>query len=100
MPAVRRAPLPTVTVCSVEPEPVPASSRPPPRLGQTLRTGAPGETTRGPGADPDERSSGPTADSIVASLSFAPQAAKILAPLTYLTVAQVAGTLTATGSGR
>ena len=34
---------------------------------------------------------GPTADVIVASPAFAPQVAKILAPLPYLTVAQVAG---------
>ncbi|WP_329174739.1 ABC transporter ATP-binding protein [Streptomyces sp. NBC_01477] len=43
---------------------------------------------------------GPTADVIVASPAFAPQAAKILAPLPYLTVAQVADALTTTGVGR
>ncbi len=36
---------------------------------------------------------GPTADVIVASPAFAPQIAKILAPLPYLTVAQVAHAL-------
>jgi energy-coupling factor transport system ATP-binding protein len=36
---------------------------------------------------------GPTADVIVASPAFAPQVAKILAPLPYLTVAQVAAAL-------
>ena len=39
---------------------------------------------------------GPTADVIVASPAFAPQTAKILAPLAYLTVGQVA-TRAATG---
>ena len=38
---------------------------------------------------------GSTADVIVASPSFAPQVAKILAPLPYLTVAQVALALAA-----
>jgi energy-coupling factor transport system ATP-binding protein len=51
-------------------------------------------------ADGDIVADGPTADVIVASPSFAPQAAKILAPLPYLTVAQVADTLSANGSGR
>ena len=51
-------------------------------------------------AEGDIVADGPTADVIVASPSFAPQAAKILAPLPYLTVAQVADTLTATGAGR
>jgi energy-coupling factor transport system ATP-binding protein len=39
---------------------------------------------------------GPTPDVIVASPAFAPQVAKILAPLPYLTVAQVAAALEAT----
>jgi energy-coupling factor transport system ATP-binding protein len=51
-------------------------------------------------AEGDVVADGPTADVIVASPSFAPQAAKILAPLPYLTVAQVADTLAGTGSGR
>ena len=36
---------------------------------------------------------GPTADVLAASPAFAPQVAKILAPLPYLTVAQVAAAL-------
>jgi energy-coupling factor transport system ATP-binding protein len=51
-------------------------------------------------AEGDIVADGPTADVIVASPSFAPQAAKILAPLPYLTVAQVARTLAETGAGR
>ena len=46
-------------------------------------------------ADGDIVADGLTADVIVASPSFAPQVAKILAPLPYLTVAQVAATLQA-----
>ncbi|MEW2521070.1 ABC transporter ATP-binding protein [Actinacidiphila alni] len=42
---------------------------------------------------------GSTADVIVASPAFAPQAAKILAPLPYLTVSQVEGALAAAGTG-
>ena len=38
---------------------------------------------------------GPTAEVIVASPAFAPQVAKILSPLPYLTVAQVAAVLSA-----
>ena len=49
-------------------------------------------------ADGDIVADGPTADVIVASPSFAPQVAKILAPLPYLTVAQVAATLQAAGA--
>ncbi|MGW5349805.1 ABC transporter ATP-binding protein [Streptomyces sp. NPDC004031] len=49
-------------------------------------------------AEGDIVADGPTADVIVASPSFAPQAAKILAPLPYLTVGQVADALTATGA--
>lgn len=41
---------------------------------------------------------GPTTDVIVASPAFAPQTAKILAPLEYLTVDQVATTLTTRGA--
>jgi energy-coupling factor transporter ATP-binding protein EcfA2 len=41
---------------------------------------------------------GPTTDVIVASPSFAPQTAKILAPLPYLTVAQVEAALTRAGA--
>ncbi|MFI0943960.1 ABC transporter ATP-binding protein [Streptomyces sp. NPDC021020] len=48
-------------------------------------------------AEGDIVADGPTADVIVASPSFAPQAAKILAPLPYLTVAQVAAGLAAPG---
>ena len=44
-------------------------------------------------ADGDIVADGPTAEVIVASPAFAPQVAKILAPLPYLTVAQVAETL-------
>ncbi len=46
-------------------------------------------------ADGDIVADGTTADVIVASPSFAPQVAKILAPLAYLTVAQVAAALPA-----
>ncbi len=42
---------------------------------------------------------GPTADVITASPAFAPQVAKILAPLPYLTVAQVAAALLDTQLG-
>ncbi len=48
-------------------------------------------------ADGDIVADGSTADVIVASPSFAPQVAKILAPLAYLTVAQVAAALPADG---
>jgi energy-coupling factor transport system ATP-binding protein len=41
---------------------------------------------------------GPTAEVIVASPAFAPQVAKILAPLPYLTVAQVSAALAAEGA--
>jgi energy-coupling factor transport system ATP-binding protein len=41
---------------------------------------------------------GPTTDVIVASPAFAPQIAKILAPLRYLTVAQVEAALGEVGS--
>ena len=41
---------------------------------------------------------GSTAEVIVASPAFAPQVAKILAPLPYLTVAQVAQALTPAGA--
>jgi energy-coupling factor transport system ATP-binding protein len=51
-------------------------------------------------AEGDIVADGPTADVIVASPSFAPQGAKILAPLPYLTVGQVADGLAAAGSGR
>ncbi|MFZ3468224.1 ABC transporter ATP-binding protein [Streptomyces sp. 4.24] len=44
-------------------------------------------------AEGDVVADGPTAEVIVASPVFAPQAAKILAPLPYLTVAQVAANL-------
>ncbi|MGI8666365.1 MAG: ABC transporter ATP-binding protein [Jatrophihabitans sp.] len=44
-------------------------------------------------ADGDVVADGPTTEVIVASPAFAPQTAKILAPLEYLTVAQVAGAL-------
>lgn len=44
-------------------------------------------------AEGDIVADGPTADVIVASPVFAPQVAKILAPLPYLTVAQVAAAL-------
>lgn len=50
-------------------------------------------------AEGDVVADGPTAGVIVASPSFAPQTAKILAPLPYLTVAQVADALAA-GSAR
>ncbi|GAA1165549.1 energy-coupling factor transport system ATP-binding protein [Kitasatospora gansuensis] len=43
---------------------------------------------------------GPTAEVIVASPTFAPQTAKILAPLAYLTTAQVASALAATEAAR
>ncbi|WNI16780.1 ABC transporter ATP-binding protein [Actinacidiphila sp. ITFR-21] len=43
---------------------------------------------------------GPTADVIVASPAFAPQTAKILAPLPYLTVEQVAAALTGRAADR
>jgi energy-coupling factor transport system ATP-binding protein len=43
--------------------------------------------------DGDIVADGPTADVVVASPAFAPQVAKILAPLAYLTVAQVADAL-------
>jgi energy-coupling factor transport system ATP-binding protein len=49
-------------------------------------------------AEGDIVADGPTADVIVASPSFAPQAAKILAPLPYLTVGQVAEALAGTGA--
>ncbi|MFE7094455.1 ABC transporter ATP-binding protein [Streptomyces erythrochromogenes] len=45
-------------------------------------------------AEGDIVADGPTGEVIVASPVFAPQTAKILAPLPYLTVAQVAATLT------
>ncbi|EME97152.1 ABC transporter ATP-binding protein [Streptomyces mobaraensis NBRC 13819 = DSM 40847] len=43
---------------------------------------------------------GPTADVVVASPAFAPQVAKVLAPLPWLTVAQVRGALGAAGAGK
>ncbi|MEV4612417.1 ATP-binding cassette domain-containing protein [Kitasatospora sp. NPDC049258] len=43
---------------------------------------------------------GPTAEVIVASPTFAPQTAKILAPLPYLTVGQVGQALVASGAAR
>jgi energy-coupling factor transporter ATP-binding protein EcfA2 len=49
-------------------------------------------------ADGDIVADGPTADVIVASPAFAPQVAKILAPLEYLTVAQVQTALDETAS--
>ena len=50
-------------------------------------------------ADGDIVADGATAEVIVASPAFAPQVAKILAPLTYLTVAQVAETLQSSAVG-
>ena len=47
-------------------------------------------------ADGDIVADGDTADVIVASPAFAPQVAKVLAPLPYLTVAQVAASLAGT----
>jgi len=44
-------------------------------------------------ADGDVVADGPTPDVVVASPAFAPQVAKILAPLDYLTVAQVSTAL-------
>jgi energy-coupling factor transporter ATP-binding protein EcfA2 len=49
-------------------------------------------------AEGDIVADGPTAEVIVASPAFAPQVAKILAPLAYLTVGQVAAALDGTGS--
>ena len=49
-------------------------------------------------ADGDIVADGPTADVIVASPAFAPQVAKILAPLEYLTVTQVRTALDETAS--
>jgi energy-coupling factor transport system ATP-binding protein len=49
-------------------------------------------------ADGDIVADGPTADVVVASPAFAPQVAKILAPLEYLTVAQVEAALDGTAS--
>jgi energy-coupling factor transport system ATP-binding protein len=49
-------------------------------------------------AEGDIVADGPTAEVIVASPAFAPQVAKILAPLAYLTVRQVAAALDGTGS--
>jgi energy-coupling factor transport system ATP-binding protein len=49
-------------------------------------------------ADGDIVADGPTADVIVASPAFAPQVAKILAPLEYLTVTQVRNALDETAS--
>jgi energy-coupling factor transport system ATP-binding protein len=49
-------------------------------------------------ADGDIVADGPTADVIVASPAFAPQVAKILAPLEYLTVSQVRAALDETAS--
>ncbi|MEU6311511.1 ATP-binding cassette domain-containing protein [Streptomyces sp. NPDC047014] len=48
-------------------------------------------------AEGDIVADGPTTEVIVASPVFAPQTAKILAPLPYLTVAQVTGALSADG---
>jgi energy-coupling factor transport system ATP-binding protein len=45
-------------------------------------------------AEGDIVADGPTTEVIVASPAFAPQTAKILAPLEYLTVAQVRAALT------
>jgi energy-coupling factor transport system ATP-binding protein len=42
-------------------------------------------------------SDGPTSEVLVSSPSFAPQVAKVLAPLPWLTVAQVAAALPAAG---
>ncbi|WP_370665195.1 ABC transporter ATP-binding protein [Streptomyces sp. IBSBF 2507] len=50
-------------------------------------------------AEGDLVADGPTEDVIVASPVFAPQTAKILAPLPYLTVSQVEAALTAGGEG-
>ncbi|MFL3868575.1 ATP-binding cassette domain-containing protein [Streptomyces griseobrunneus] len=50
-------------------------------------------------AEGDIVADGPTAEVIVASPVFAPQVAKILAPLPYLTVAQVASVLPEEGTG-
>jgi energy-coupling factor transport system ATP-binding protein len=49
-------------------------------------------------ADGEVVADGPTSDVIVASPAFAPQTAKILSPLKYLTVAQVAAALDAAGA--
>jgi energy-coupling factor transport system ATP-binding protein len=49
-------------------------------------------------AEGDIVADGPTAEVIVASPAFAPQVAKILAPLAYLTVGQVAAALDGTGT--
>jgi energy-coupling factor transport system ATP-binding protein len=49
-------------------------------------------------ADGDVVADGPTAEVIVASPAFAPQVAKILAPLPYLTVAQVDAALGSAGA--
>ncbi|MEE4546161.1 ATP-binding cassette domain-containing protein [Streptomyces sp. V4-01] len=51
-------------------------------------------------ADGDVVADGPTAAVIVASPAFAPQTAKILAPLPYLTVAQVEQALATAGAGQ
>jgi energy-coupling factor transport system ATP-binding protein len=48
-------------------------------------------------ADGDVVADGPTRDVVTASPAFAPQVAKILAPLPWLTVAQVRATLSAAG---
>jgi energy-coupling factor transport system ATP-binding protein len=51
-------------------------------------------------AEGDIVADGPTADVVVASPAFAPQVAKILAPLGFLTVEQVATALTETAVAR
>jgi energy-coupling factor transport system ATP-binding protein len=48
-------------------------------------------------ADGDVVADGPTRDVVTASPAFAPQVAKILAPLPWLTVAQVRASLSAAG---
>ncbi len=49
-------------------------------------------------AEGDVVADGPTTEVIVASPVFAPQTAKILAPLPYLTVVQVTATLSGAGT--
>ncbi|MGI8879465.1 MAG: ABC transporter ATP-binding protein [Jatrophihabitans sp.] len=51
-------------------------------------------------AEGDVVADGPAADVLVASPAFAPQVAKILAPLPYLTVREVTDALSPTGAGR
>ena len=48
-------------------------------------------------ADGEIVADGPTADVVVSSPAFAPQVAKVLSPLPWLTVAEVAGALQEAG---